>query len=194
MGLRPGGTRVPGPIAVPADGGRHPGGSLTRHCLAVNRRNVLCPFVPRYDVVIDELSMTDASNPDEQVRFGAVLRALRLRAGLSLNELARRADVDVAYVHRIEALGERQVVPRRPIVEALAHALSLAETERDDLLARAGYVPAAVASLGGWDATLAQVATVLLDDDLSPADKAEYREVVRLLSERWLGPGSRIPA
>ncbi len=135
--------------------------------------------------------MIDVQTAEVQARFGAVLRALRRRAGLSLNELARRADVDVAYVHRIEVMRERIVIPRRPIVEALAEALRLDEMERDDLLARAGYVPEAIASLGGWDATLAQVATVLLNEQLSTTDKAEFREVVRLLSERWLGPGER---
>ena len=35
--------------------------------------------------------------------FGASVRALRLQAGISLNELARRTGVDPAYIHRIES-------------------------------------------------------------------------------------------
>src|SRR5215472_13451823 len=36
--------------------------------------------------------------------FGAAVHHLRLKAGLSLNQLARRAGVDPAYIHRIEAI------------------------------------------------------------------------------------------
>src|SRR5438128_2224371 len=53
--------------------------------------------------------------------FGATVRALRQEAGMSLNELARRAGVDPAYIHRIEARGTRRPpLPRRPVVVAIA--------------------------------------------------------------------------
>src|ERR1700738_3584191 len=118
--------------------------------------------------------------------FGATVHALRLQAGISLNELARRAGVDPAYVHRMEAQGpKRPPLPRRPIVLALAAAFGSDSRQADQLLALAGHAPAALLELGGWDNTLANVAELLADPSLSGPAKAEFREVVRILSRRW---------
>ena len=119
--------------------------------------------------------------------FGAALRALRLRVGLSLNELARRAAVDPAYVHRIETRpGDQPTIPRRAVVVRLGQALGLTAVQLDDLLSRAGYTPEALVALGGWDETLADVARVLGEPRLSLAARAEFREVVHILARRWL--------
>src|SRR5437762_4603483 len=126
--------------------------------------------------------------------FGATVRALRQEAGMSLNELARRAGVDPAYIHRIEARGARRPpLPRRPVVLAIAAALGLDPRQTDQLLALAGHTPAALLELGGWDNTLASVAELLADPGLSGPAKAEFREVVRIMARRWrsttpLGP------
>lgn len=120
--------------------------------------------------------------------FGATVRALRLQNGLSLNELARRAGVDPAYIHRIEArpgATQRPPLPRRAVVQAIAHALGSDARQTDQLLALAGHAPAALLELGGWDQTLAGVAELLVDPSLSGAAKAEFREMLRLLSRRW---------
>jgi transcriptional regulator with XRE-family HTH domain len=118
--------------------------------------------------------------------FGATVHALRLQAGLSLNELARRADVDPAYVHRIEARGARRPpLPRRAVVLALAAALGSEPRQADQLLALAGHAPSALLELGGWDQTLASVAELLADRSLSGPAKAEFRELVRILARRW---------
>jgi transcriptional regulator with XRE-family HTH domain len=118
--------------------------------------------------------------------FGATIRAMRTDRGLSLNELARRAGVDPAYVHRIEARGaHRPPLPRRPIVQSLAAALGCDARQTDQLLALAGHTPAALLELGGWDATLASVAELLGDPQVSTAAKNEFREVLRLLTRRW---------
>ena len=118
--------------------------------------------------------------------FGATVRALRLDAGLSLNELARRAGVDPAYIHRIEARGaQRPALPRRGVVQAIATALGSSARQTDTLLALAGHTPEALLELGGWDATLASVAELLADPTLSGPAKAEFREMVRLLARRW---------
>src|ERR1700687_6379895 len=86
--------------------------------------------------------------------FGATVRALRLHAGISLNELARRAGVDPAYVHRMEARGaQRPPLPRRPVVLALAAAFGSDPRQADQLLALAGHAPTALLELGGWDST-----------------------------------------
>jgi transcriptional regulator with XRE-family HTH domain len=134
---------------------------------------------------------------DDARAFGAAVRALRTDAGLSLNELARRAGVDVAYVHRIEPRSgpsRRAPLPRRPIVLALAAALGCDARQTDRLLALAGHVPGALVELGGWDATLASVADVLSDPHLSRAAKDEFREVLRLLAVRWGRPETKNPS
>src|SRR5260370_40953853 len=118
--------------------------------------------------------------------FGATVHALRMQVGISLNELARRAGVDPAYIHRIEARGtQRPPLPRRPVVVAIAAALGSDAHQTDQLLALAGHPPAALLELGGWDNTLASVAELLADPGLGGPAKAEFREVVRLLAGRW---------
>src|SRR6266513_3561132 len=94
---------------------------------------------------IDWQSMASRRRPSADVEpqaeamalaFGAAVRALRLEAGLSLNELARRAGVDPAYVHRIESRGaQRPPLPRRGVVLSLAAALGSNGRQTDQLLA-----------------------------------------------------------
>src|SRR5712692_9520405 len=80
--------------------------------------------------------------------FGATVRALRVQAGISLNELARRAGVDPAYIHRIESRGaQRPPLPRRPVVAAIAAALGSDARQADQLLALAGHTPTALLEL-----------------------------------------------
>jgi len=118
--------------------------------------------------------------------FGAAVRSARLEAGISLNQLARRAGVDPAYIHRIESNKlERAPLPRRQVVLAIAAALNLDPQATDVLLVQAGYVPEALVQLGGWDQTLARVAERLADPHLSGPAKAELREVLRILMQRW---------
>src|SRR5438132_6180258 len=118
--------------------------------------------------------------------FGATVHALRLHIGISLNELARRARVAPAYIHRIESRAARRPpLPRRPIVVAIAAALGSDAHQTDQLLALAGHTPTALLELGGWDATLASVAELLADPAVSGPAKAEFREVVRILARRW---------
>src|SRR5712691_12038292 len=118
--------------------------------------------------------------------FGATVHALRLQAGISLNELARRAGVDPAYIHRIESRGaQRPPLPRRPVVVAIAAAFGSDARQTDQLLALAGHTPSALLELGGWDATLASVAELLADPTVSGPAKAEFLEVVRIVSRRW---------
>jgi transcriptional regulator with XRE-family HTH domain len=138
--------------------------------------------------------------------FGATVHALRVSIGISLNELARRARVDPAYIHRIESRGptsrasrlasgapgaQRPPLPRRAVVLGIAAALGSDARQTDQLLALAGHTPTALLELGGWDATLANVAELLADPTVSGPAKAEFREVVRILSRRWArGSGS----
>ncbi|HLI28154.1 MAG TPA: helix-turn-helix transcriptional regulator [Chloroflexota bacterium] len=115
--------------------------------------------------------------------FARLLRQFRERAGLSCNELARLVAVDPSYISRLER-GEREP-PRRLVVERLAAVLALPPFERDRLLVSAGYTPASIEALGGWDATLQAVAEVLADPRVPTADRQAFRQVIDLLAERW---------
>lgn len=76
--------------------------------------------------------------------FGSLLRGYRMRAGLSMEGLARKARFhDHGVVWRIETGGRH---PRRETVEAMADALALTTDERAKLVAAAGYLPE------GWGA------------------------------------------
>src|SRR5690348_16086722 len=125
---------------------------------------------------------SDIESESIALAFGAAVRRLREQAGFSLNELARRAGVDPAYIHRIEGRGaQRPPLPRRAAVLSIAAALGSSPGQTDQLLALAGHTPAALLELGGWDATLAAVASVLVDPQLSGPAKAEFREMLRVL-------------
>ena len=118
--------------------------------------------------------------------FAALLRRYRDRAGVSCNELARAVGVDPSYISRLER-GEREP-PRRRVVEALASALDLALDDQDRLLVSAGYAPATVAVLGRWDSTLQVVADVLVDSRIPSDELDNFREVIRLVAQRWRQP------
>jgi transcriptional regulator with XRE-family HTH domain len=136
------------------------------------------------------VAIADLEAEQLALAFGSTVRTLRQQLGLSLNELARRAGVDPAYIHRIEARGgqQRPPLPRRAIVISIAAALRCSARQTDQLLAVAGHTPAALLALGGWDQTLAQVAELLGDPGLSGPAKAEFREMVRLAAGRWGRP------
>ena len=118
--------------------------------------------------------------------FAGLLRRYRDRAELSCNELARAVAVDPSYISRL-ARGERGP-PRRPVVERVAEALNLPLEDQDRLLVSAGYAPATIAVLGGWDSALQAVADVLTDSRIPSHDLENFRQVVRLVSERWRQP------
>lgn len=119
----------------------------------------------------------------EQSSFGPTLRALRLAAGVSQGELARRVAVDSGYISRLEAGGRQG--PTRATVSRLADALGLGWRERDRLLAAAGYLPPSLARLGLDDPTLRLVLDLLLDPAVDELDRAEFRQVVALIGRRW---------
>ena len=120
--------------------------------------------------------------------FGPLLRDYRVRLGLSQNQLARRAGIDPAYVNRLERSGPEGGVPRRRVVLGLAAALELGPVDRERLLIAAGLCPESIARLGGWDPTLGLVAGVLADPRLSADDRADFRELLRIVAARWSPP------
>jgi transcriptional regulator with XRE-family HTH domain len=122
--------------------------------------------------------------PAAAVSFGALLRRLRLAREatmvreyhgtpriethtLSQNELARRAGVDVAAVHRHEA---GTLHPIRRTVEKLSEALELGPEERAALLVAAGFWPWTDAD-GGTTELLVALGLAVLDGDYRPLEQ-----------------------
>ncbi len=123
--------------------------------------------------------------------FGALLRSLRVRMGLSQNQLARRAGVDPAYVNRLErASPDSTSLPSRKVVLALAETVEAGPVDVERLLVAAGLCPESIVRLGGWDQSLGDIAGVLADNRLSTDDRAELRELLRIVAARWRS-GSR---
>ena len=126
--------------------------------------------------------------------FGALLRSLRVRMGFSQNQLARMAGVDPAYVNRLErAPAESSSLPSRKVVLALADSLEDGPVDLERLLVAAGLCPESIVRLGGWDQSLGDIASVLADDCLTSDDRAELRELLRIVAARWRSgpPGAR---
>jgi transcriptional regulator with XRE-family HTH domain len=67
--------------------------------------------------------------------FAAIMRERREQLGLSLRELARRADLDVGTLSKLEAGKTR---PSPDSVTAIAHVLGISAS---DLFAAAGFMP-----------------------------------------------------
>jgi transcriptional regulator with XRE-family HTH domain len=118
--------------------------------------------------------------------FGSLLRSLRVRIGLSQNQLARRAGVDPAYVNRLErAAATSSSLPSRKVVLALADSLQAGPVDVERLLVAAGLCPESILRLGGWDQSLGDIAAVLGDSQLTSDDRAELRELLRIVAARW---------
>ena len=118
--------------------------------------------------------------------FGALLRSLRVRMGFSQNQLARTAGVDPAYVNRLErASADSTSLPSRKVVLALADAVEAGPVDVERLLVAAGLCPESIVRLGGWDQSLGDIAAALADTRLSSDDRAELRELLRIVAARW---------
>lgn len=75
-------------------------------------------------------------------RFGLILRELRIKAGLSLRELAEKVSIDFTYLSKIE--NGVLPPPSDHVIEHLAEALSV---DKEELLALAGRVPPDIAEM-----------------------------------------------
>jgi transcriptional regulator with XRE-family HTH domain len=126
--------------------------------------------------------------------FGALLRSLRVRIGLSQNQLARRAGVDPAYVNRLERASSTSTsLPSRKVVLALADSVEAGPVDVERLLVAAGLCPESIVRLGGWDQSLGDIAAVLADARLSTDDRAELRQLLRIVAARWRAGASVEP-
>jgi transcriptional regulator with XRE-family HTH domain len=116
----------------------------------------------------DRRALPNASGPDggnpggaPMDAFGAGLRVLRMRCGLSQSLLARLAAINPSYIHRLEA--QRAGGPLRPsrtvVLRLYAALLGVGEEvgapieddDRERLLVAAGWCPEVIVRAGGWD-------------------------------------------
>ena len=86
--------------------------------------------------------------------LGAQLRFLREERGLSLRELGRLADVDHAYIHRLETGGKES--PSADVIGRLAKALKAARRDVDILLYLAAHpdTPVELVTLATKDSSI----------------------------------------
>ena len=86
--------------------------------------------------------------------LGVLLSFLRERRDLSLRELGRLAEVDHAYIHRLETGGKE--APSAEVIGKLAKPLQAGKRETDMLLYLATHpeTPAELVSLATWDPTI----------------------------------------
>lgn len=134
-------------------------------------------------------SQDERHNRAMPASFGSLLRAYRVRMGLSQNQLARRAEIDPAYVNRLEKAAEDSTsLPRRRVVIALANVMELGPVDTDRLLVAAGLCPESIARLGSWDGSLGLVAQVLANPVLSDDELADFRQLIRIAANRWATP------
>lgn len=114
----------------------------------------------------------------DSVVFAPLLRELRDRRRLSQSRLAEAAGFDHSYVSRLES-GAR--MPTRDAVAKLADAMGLVESERDALLASAGFMPGRIENLFASEPVLSEVLG-LLQDRAVPADvRDDVRHMISLL-------------
>lgn len=124
------------------------------------------------------------AEPATQDEFPVLIRLFRLRSLRTRNDLAKSCRVDPSYLARIE-YGDREP-PNQVIIEAIARELKLTPFERNRLLVSAGYAPLSVAQLGHWHETLQVVTDVLNDIHLSPKEREDFGQLVKLLATRWV--------
>lgn len=112
------------------------------------------------------------SHPAGLPAFPALLQRLREDRGFSKADLAKRTSLDPSSITRFEQ-GARQ--PERDTVLAIARAMALPMTERDLLLASAGFRSEM------WDDSMLVELTHLLNDHEIPSKaREEARSVVRM--------------
>lgn len=116
--------------------------------------------------------------------FAAALRHAREDSRLSQSRLAAKAGFDHSYVSRLES-GTR--TPTRDAVVRLAAAMMLDETERDSLLAAAGFMPDRIENLLASEPIIGEILGLLqsravptdVRDDLRTAVTLAVRQAQR---------------
>jgi transcriptional regulator with XRE-family HTH domain len=113
--------------------------------------------------------------------FGALLKSLREKRGVSQSKLAERAEFDHSYVSRLES-GAR--MPTREAVDRLGEAMSLEQAMLDSLLAAAGFLPRDVSSLLSSEPVIGEVLDLLQDEAVPSEYRDNMRQVLQLLAQQ----------
>lgn len=108
--------------------------------------------------------------------YGELLERYREARGISQRQLAREIGLSHVLVNRSEN-GDRPPAGPHEIA-SIAQALELTREEHDQLLASAGFWPAAFVALGPTDETLRRVATVLADPAVPDEAREHFRRAV----------------
>ncbi|MGB3327974.1 MAG: helix-turn-helix transcriptional regulator [Thermomicrobiales bacterium] len=121
---------------------------------------------------IAERELPTAAPTPGDLSFAELLQRLRIERGWTKADLAKRARFDPSSITRFEQ-GAR--APERDTVIQLANAMALPVSDRDRLLAAAGFRSEL------WDdPLLVELAQILGDTRLSAAAKNEVRSVLRM--------------
>ena len=118
----------------------------------------------------------DTSDQESSSGFGEVLRRFRLRDGRSQSALAKALGFSASTINMLES-GERR--PSRDSVIAIARALSLSDSETDQLLLAAHLMPTAFDRLSPADSDLQAVIAVLSSQAVPDDKKRHFRELIR---------------
>jgi transcriptional regulator with XRE-family HTH domain len=122
------------------------------------------------DVVIDRV--ISSASKDVAAGFPKLLEHLREERGLSKADLAKRAGYDPSTITRFEQ-GSRG--PDRDAVLQLSEAMTLPLSDRDRLLAAAGF-----RSVLWDDSQLIELAEMLADPHVPASTREEVRSVIRM--------------
>ncbi len=110
--------------------------------------------------------------------FAQLLKQYRETARISQSRLAESSGFDHSYVSRLES-GHR--MPTRDAVVKFAEALGLSPSDRDNLLAAAGFMPQRVESLLAEEPILTEVFRLLQSRDVPEAVRHDVRQMLQLV-------------
>lgn len=126
---------------------------------------------------MDDLQQA-VTEQDPSMAFAHTLREYRDRRRMSQSRLASAAGFDHSYVSRLES-GSR--TPTRDAVVKLAEAMLLSDSERDALLASAGFMPGRIESLFASEPVLSEVLGLLQDRAVPAEVRDDVRNMIALL-------------
>jgi transcriptional regulator with XRE-family HTH domain len=117
--------------------------------------------------------------------FADCLTYHRKRRRMTATTLGIAAGVDRGYISKLE----RGIVdhPSVGVVTSLAMSMNLSQSERDQLLMAARYLPADAPSSVENSETVYAVLTVLNNEAIPKADRTRFARTVKGIAEHWGG-------